>query len=160
MSEVVSVNRDNKRRPYEKGYYQDHPSQEVFTCKVCGHTVVPEGAGSGHRNHCPNCLFSLHVDEEPGDRASDCGGVMEPIAVWVRNNGEWAIIHRCKRCGKLSSNRVLADDNPVKLMSIALKPLANPPFPIERIRALTEWVNEDRSQHEGEEPSVGSGQSE
>ncbi len=131
------MNRENKRRQFEKGYYKTHPSDEVFTCKVCGRTVTPDGAGSGHRNHCPNCLSSLHVDEEPGDRASDCGGVMEPIAVWVRNNGEWAIIHRCKRCGKLSSNRVLADDNPMKLMSIALKPLANPPFPIERIRELT-----------------------
>ena len=71
-------------------------------------------AGSDHRNHCPNCLSSLHVDEEPGDRASDCGGIMEPVAAWVRKGGEWAIIHRCKRCGKLSSNRVAADDNPMK----------------------------------------------
>lgn len=37
-------------------------------------TVVPEGAGSNHRNHCPNCLYSLHVDIEPGDRESECGG--------------------------------------------------------------------------------------
>ena len=36
---------------------------------------------------------------------------MEPIAVWVRKGGEWAIIHRCKRCGALSSNRMAADDN-------------------------------------------------
>ena len=129
----------------EKGYYKNHASHEVFTCKVCGREVVPEGAGSDHRNHCPNCLSSLHVDEEPGDRASDCGGVMEPIAVWVRNNGEWAIVHRCKRCGKLSSNRVLADDNPMKLMSIALKPLANPPFPIERIQELTAMMGGDGS---------------
>ena len=94
-------------------------------------------AGSDHRNHCPNCLSSLHVDEEPGDRASDCGGVMEPVAVWVRKGGEWAIIHRCKRCGVLRSNRVAADDNPMKLMSIAMKPLCEPPFPIERIEELT-----------------------
>lgn len=47
---------------------------------------------------------------------------MEPVAVWVRKGGEWAIIHRCKRCGALSSNRVAADDNPMKLMSIAMKP--------------------------------------
>lgn len=46
----------------------------------------------------PNCLGSLHVDIKPGDRASDCGGIMEPIAVWVRRDGEWAIVHRCKRC--------------------------------------------------------------
>jgi len=77
------------------------------------------------------------MDEEPGDRAAECGGVMDPIGVWVRKNGEWAVIHRCRRCGKLSSNRSAADDNPVKLMSIALKPLAMPPFPLERIEAIT-----------------------
>ena len=80
---------------------------------------------------------SLHVDEEPGDRASDCGGIMEPVAVWVRKGGEWAIIHRCKRCGKLSSNRVAADDNPMKLMSIAMKPLCSPPFPLDYIEEMT-----------------------
>lgn len=100
------MNRENKRKQYEKGYYKKHPCTESFTCRVCGRLVVPEGAGSGHRNHCPNCLSSLHVDVEPGDRAADCGGIMEPVAVWVRKQGEWAVIHRCRRCGALSSNRV------------------------------------------------------
>ena len=77
------------------------------------------------------------MDNEVGDRESDCGGIMEPIGVWVRKNGEWAIIHRCKRCGKISSNRTAADDNPMKLMSLALKPLAFPPFPLEKIEELT-----------------------
>ena len=94
---------------------------------------MPEGAGSGHRNHCPSCLSSLHVDNEPGDRASLCRGVMDPIGVWVRQNGEWAIIHRCRSCGKLSSNRIAADDNPALLMSIAVKPLAEPPFPLDKV---------------------------
>ena len=62
---------------------------------------------------------------------------MEPVAVWVRKGGEWAIIHRCKRCGKLSSNRVAADDNPMKLMSIAMKPLCSPPFPLDYIEEMT-----------------------
>ena len=117
------MNRENKRKTFEKGYYKTHACNDTFTCKVCGRVCTPQNAGSDHRNHCPNCLSSLHVDEEPGDRASDCGGIMEPVAVWVRKGGEWAIIHRCKRCGKLSSNRVAADDNPMKLMSIAMKPL-------------------------------------
>lgn len=131
------MNRDNKRKQFEKGYYKTHACEETFTCKNCGRPVVPAGAGSDHRNHCPNCLYSLHVDIEPGDRASDCGSLMEPIAVWVRSKGEWAIVHRCRRCGELSSNRVLADDNPMKLMSIAMRPLANPPFPLERIEEMT-----------------------
>jgi len=92
--------------------------------------VLPEGAGSQHRNHCPSCLTSLHVDVEPGDRLSYCKGIMEPIGVWVRKNGEWAIIHRCRTCSELSSNRIAADDNPTLLMSIAVKPLALPPFPL------------------------------
>ena len=79
-------------------------------------------AGTQHRNHCPNCLTSLHLDNEPGDRAADCGGQMEPVAVWVRKGGEWAIIHRCRLCGKLTSNRIAADDNPMLLMSIAMRP--------------------------------------
>ena len=37
----------------------------------------------------------------------------------------------------LSSNRVAADDNPMKFMSIALKPLCEPPFPLERIEEMT-----------------------
>ena len=134
------MNRENKKRSFEKGYYKTHASHEIFTCKVCGREVIPDGAGTGHRNHCPNCLSSLHVDVEPGDRASDCGGIMEPVSVWVRKNGEWAIIHRCKRCGAFSSNRVAADDNPMKLMSIAMKPLTSPPFPLERIREMTDLM--------------------
>ena len=131
------MNRENKRKLYEKGYYKTHPCTDSFTCRVCGCLVTPAGAGADHRNHCPNCLASAHLDVEPGDRAADCGGVMDPIAVWVRKGGEWAVVHRCRRGGSLSSNRVAADDNPMKLMSIAMKPLCAPPFPLERIEEMT-----------------------
>lgn len=134
------MDREGRRRRYGGGYFETHANLEPFTCACCGMEVRPQGAGSDHRNHCPNCLTSLHVDNDPGDRAADCGGQMEPIAVWVRKGGEWAIIHRCKRCGKLSSNRVLADDNPVKLMSIAVAPLAQPPFPPERMESLRQLL--------------------
>ncbi len=137
------MNRENKRKSFEKGYYKNHACNETFQCKFCGRLVVPEAAGTAHRNHCPNCLMSLHVDNEPGDRAAECGGIMEPIAVWMRKNGEWAVIHRCKICGALSSNRIAADDNPMKLMSIAMKPLAYPPFPVERIREMTDLMGGD-----------------
>ena len=68
---------------------------------------------------------------------------MEPAAVWVRRGGEWAIIHRCRRCGGLSSYRIAADDNPMKLMSIAMRPLSAPPFPIERIEEMTRRMGGD-----------------
>lgn len=118
------------QKQLKKPDYRGTACAESFTCKVCGAFVVPEGAGSGHRNHCPHCLSSVHVDSKPGDRASLCKGIMDPIGVWVRKNGEWAIIHRCRSCGALRSNRIAADDNPALLLSIAVKPLAMPPFPL------------------------------
>ena len=137
------MNRENKKKSYKKGYYKSHACNESFTCKVCGRLVVPNGAGSDHRNHCPYCLTSMHLDIEPGDREADCGRAMEPVAVWVRKNGEWAIIHRCKICGALSSNRIAADDNPMKLMSIAMKPVSSPPFPLEKIEEMTKLMGGD-----------------
>lgn len=137
------MNRENKKKSFEKGYYRTHPCSDAFVCKVCGRTVTAHGAGSGHRNHCPYCLSSQHLDIEPGDREADCGGVMDPIAVWVRKNGEWAVIHRCKICGALSSNRIAADDNPMKLMSLAMKPVSSPPFPLERIEEMTRLMGGD-----------------
>lgn len=114
------------------------PCGEGFTCAVCGCQVTPEGAGSRHRNHCPNCLCSLHLDSTPGDRAAGCGGIMDPIAVWVRRGGEWALIHCCRRCGALRSNRSAGDDNPVKLLSLAARPLAQPPFPLELLQRMAD----------------------
>ena len=93
-----------------------------------------DAPGTAHRNHCPNCLWSRHVDlEDPGDRASDCLASMEPIAITVRKDGEWVLIHRCNGCGELSTNRTAGDDNVLLLMRIAVKPLAQPPFPLDRL---------------------------
>ena len=113
--------------------YRFEACNENFSCANCGRMITPENAGTQHRNHCPHCLASLHVDDTPGDRKSMCGGIMEPISIWVKSKGEWAIVHRCKKCGKLSTNRIAADDNPVLLMSMAVKPLASPPFPLDLI---------------------------
>ena len=130
------MNRENKRRKYDKNYYKKNPCTDSFTCRNCGWPIVSNGAGSNHRNHCPNCLCSLHVDETPGDRASNCGGIMEPIGVWVRSDGEWAIVQRCKHCGKLSSNRIAADDNPMKLMALAMKPVVSDFLDKDRLKEM------------------------
>lgn len=130
---LVSASRKNDT---PKVNYQHKACTESFVCKVCGTLVVPDGAGSHHRNHCPKCLSSLHVDDEPGDRASLCNGIMDPVSVWVRKGGEWAIIHRCRLCGTFSSNRIAADDNPMLLMSIAVRPLSMPAFPLKDLTIL------------------------
>ena len=131
------MNRENKKRLYDKKYFQRHPCLDPFTCKECGRMVVPDGAGSDHRNHCPYCLYSVHLDNKPGDRGSACHGRMEPIGVWVRKNGEWAVIHRCKVCGKISSNRIAADDNPMKLMALAMRPFGSKTIAQNDIKNMT-----------------------
>jgi len=74
------MNRENKRKTFEKGYYKTHACNDTFTCK---------------------------------------------------------------RCEKLSSNRVAADDNPMKLMSIAMKPLCSPPFPLDYLEEMTALMGGD-----------------
>ena len=100
-----------------------------FACAHCGRTVQPAESGTEHRNHCPSCLWSLHVDLRPGDRRSGCRGAMEPIGIWIRGGGEWAVIHRCTRCGFMRGNRIAGDDDEVRLFSLAARPITDMPFP-------------------------------
>ena len=109
----------------------------AFICEHCKITVPHEAPGTEHRNHCPNCLWSLHVDLRTGDRRSGCRGAMEPVGIATRYNGEWALIHRCKDCGFLRMNRIAGDDSPLLLLSLAVRPLGRPPFPLELLRDLT-----------------------
>ena len=53
---------------------------------------------------------------------------MEPISVWVRDEGEWALVHRCRTCGKLNVNRIAGDDEVKTLQEIASRPARSPPY--------------------------------
>jgi len=55
---------------------------------------------------------------------------MKPIAIHVRDDGEWNVVHRCERCGIIRSNRIAADDSEKKLLELALLPITNLPFPL------------------------------
>jgi len=111
-----------------------HGGPNSFRCRHCGLDVPIQAFGTAHRNHCPNCLWSRHLDDDsPGDRDADCGSLMEPIAISVRGDGEWVLVHRCRGCEELRLNRTAGDDNPLLLLRLAVKPLAQTPFPIERI---------------------------
>ena len=105
-----------------------------FICRHCNQAVPPTSSGGHHRNHCPWCLWSLHVDLTTGDRRSGCRGEMEPIAVWVQKNGEWSIVHRCSKCGIIRTNRIAGDDNEYTLVSLAMQPISKPPFPLDRVK--------------------------
>ena len=82
---------------------------EGFVCEHCGARVEPVANGSC-RNHCPECLWSKHVDDVPGDRASRCGGMMECLAVEQDARRDWLLVHRCTRCGAMHRNRATLDD--------------------------------------------------
>ncbi|PZT68987.1 RNHCP domain protein [Streptomyces sp. SW4] len=99
----------------------------AFRCVDCRLDVPVDAPGTAHRNHCPNCLTSLHLDRRtPGDRDSDCRGPMEALGVSARPDGEWLIVHQCRSCGELSTNRTAGDDNALALVRLVLKPLATP----------------------------------
>jgi hypothetical protein len=59
---------------------------------------------------------------------------MEPIAIEVRERGEWAIVHRCTACRVIGTNRIAGDDDERALLSLALRPIANPAFPLDGFR--------------------------
>jgi len=80
---------------------------EDFTCAHCGASVH----GTGYTNHCPQCLWSMHVDVFPGDRAETCHGLMEPVSAAYERD-ELVLTHRCTRCGTVKRNRTAPDDDP------------------------------------------------
>ena len=80
-----------------------------FTCANCGKCVLPLTNGS-YRNHCPSCLYSLHVDDNPGDRSNNCHGLMKPINFQSHSKKGWQIIHACQKCGTQKLNRIAPDD--------------------------------------------------
>lgn len=83
----------------------------MFDCANCGKKVSLKAPGTHNRNHCPFCLYSLHVDVEPGDRKSSCDGLMAPIGKKIRTSGEEVLVHKCQKCGFERWNRVAGDDS-------------------------------------------------
>jgi hypothetical protein len=70
---------------------------------------------------------------------------MEPVAVWARRGGDWAIIHRCRGCGELHSNRIAGDDNELALVSLAVRAISQPPFPLSRLSPAGEPEESDQA---------------
>ena len=80
--------------------------EEDFICENCGIPVK----GNGYTNHCSVCLWSKHVDINPGDRAATCLGMMQPIDI-VLDGQDTYILHRCVICGYLKRNKRQDTDN-------------------------------------------------
>jgi rubrerythrin len=91
---------------------------EDFICEKCGNRVE----GKGYTDHCPQCLWSKHVDINPGDRLSKCNGLMEPIGITVKND-KYIIYYRCTKCGFEHRVKSAPDDNFDEIIKIANRPL-------------------------------------
>lgn len=85
--------------------------EEAFVCAHCGTAVQPLGRGT-YRDHCPACLYSMHVDRDgPGDRLSACKGLLKPIHIDQSGKKGIMIGYECMKCGKTSRNRAAPDDD-------------------------------------------------
>ncbi|MGA1191204.1 MAG: RNHCP domain-containing protein [Bdellovibrionota bacterium] len=91
--------------------------KENFICEHCDTFVK----GNGYTNHCPECLWSKHVDIQPGDRAAECLGTMEPVTIAPKTGSglEGArILHRCKVCGYEKWNESSSNDSSEALLKL------------------------------------------
>lgn len=87
---------------------------EDFVCERCGVKVF----GDGYTNHCPSCLWSKHVDIEPGDRKETCHGLMEPIGVELLGK-ETKLIQKCQNCAIIRKNRTNKNDSAEAVLKIS-----------------------------------------
>jgi len=76
-----------------------------FICENCGRHVEAIKRGS-YRNHCSYCLYSKHLDVIPGDRASQCQGLMKPIGQRLHPKKGLQILHQCQTCNHKHYNRI------------------------------------------------------
>jgi rubrerythrin len=90
---------------------------ENFICENCGEEVF----GNGYTDHCPFCLWSKHVDLNPGDRASDCKGSLEPVGVEVKNE-KYIIHYVCQKCGFKHRAKSAKNDNEKEIQKLLKAP--------------------------------------
>ena len=117
----------NKTSCYDSVIGRDHD----FVCLNCKKIVSGAVFLSGvrNRNHCPYCLHSRHMDlHRPGDRLAACKSKMRPIGLTIKKtlnkyseNSEVMLIHLCTKCGKLSINRIAADDLKERILAVFIQ---------------------------------------
>lgn len=124
--------RADKRR---NGKFQKNASNQwtaadgAFRCANCRQMVFPTPQmGTAHRNHCPLCLHSLHVDTHPGDRAAICHARMAPVGLTMMRKGvdkyqrerlgDVMLVHVCAGCGIVNINRIAADDSCSEILEV------------------------------------------
>ena len=87
--------------------------KEDFVCEHCGAHVL----GDGYTNHCPQCLWSKHVDVSPGDRAAECGGLMKPVGI-EGSTPEYVLTQKCTTCEHVRRNKVQRQDSTEAVLAL------------------------------------------
>ena len=82
---------------------------EAFKCEVCDLEVKQLGYTA--RDHCPHCLCSKHIDNNPGDRSNNCRGILRPIGIESAKKENYKIIYSCDKCNIIKKNKAARDDN-------------------------------------------------
>ena len=125
-----NISHNREENDLEEPHRDGKVYEKSFSCAQCGFPVTTnrEMSGVNNRNHCPRCLWSKHVDEfKAGDRKAQCKSRMQPLGLTIKQTakrynreaqGELMLIHRCTGCGKLSINRIAADDDAVVIYQI------------------------------------------
>lgn len=91
---------------------------ENFICQNCGKQVNKLEYSA--RDHCPYCLYSKHVDINPGDRLNNCLGLLKPIDIEKYRN-TYKIIYKCCKCNQLHKNIAATDDNIDLIIQLSIK---------------------------------------
>jgi len=91
---------------------------EEFICEKCGQKV--EKLNYSSRDHCNYCLYSKHVDINPGDRLNKCQGLLKPIGI-EKYKDTFKIIYICEKCQKKHKNIMARDDDMDKIIEASKK---------------------------------------
>lgn len=83
-------------------------NDDSFICENCMKEVKPLSYTS--RDHCPYCLYSKHVDINPGDRLNNCKGLLKPTGI-IKFKDTYKIIYKCEKCSETHKNIMATDDN-------------------------------------------------
>lgn len=89
---------------------------EGFICENCHQEVKPLEYSS--RDHCPYCLYSKHVDINPGDRENPCKGLLKPIQI-EKFKDTFKIVYKCQKCSQNHKNIMAKDDDMSKIIELS-----------------------------------------
>lgn len=90
---------------------------EEFICENCNKQISKLKYSA--RDHCPYCLYSKHVDINPGDRMNTCKGLLKPIGIEKFKNS-YKIIYKCTLCGEIHKNIMASDDDMNEIINLSV----------------------------------------